>query len=171
MADVFTTMDIAASGMRAQRVRMNTVASNLANANTTRTEQGGPYRRLDPVFKAVPLREGFAGELNSALASGAYSVEVVEVRQDGSPPRLVYDPEHPDADSRGYVAMPNVNVAEEMVNMITATRSYSAAARVLETVKQMARRAIDLIRGGRRHVCCQARDFSAGAVNRSSENR
>lgn len=146
MSDVFNTMEIAASGMRAQRIRVNTVASNLANASTTRTAAGKPYQRLDPVFRAVPLRSSFSNDLRNSVNPEAYSVEVVSVRQDTAPPRLVYDPDHPDADANGYVAMPNVRVAEEMVNMITATRSYSACANVLETVKQMARRAIDLMR-------------------------
>jgi len=146
MSDVFSSMHIAASGMQAQRVRMNTVASNLANASTTRGPGGGPYQRLDPVFRAVPLREGFTSTLEEAVARRSYAVEVASVRQDTSPPRKVFDPDHPDADADGYVAMPNVRVAEEMVNMITATRSYTACANVLETVKQMARRAIDLMR-------------------------
>jgi len=146
MADIFTALSIASSGMQAQRIRVNTVASNLANASTTRTEEGGPYRRLDPVFRAVPVEESFEATLEGMIDEQSNKVEVVEVSRDPSPPRKVYDPQHPDADAEGYVLLPNINVPEEMVNMITASRSYAACANVFETIKQMARGAVDLLK-------------------------
>jgi len=140
--NLFSAMEIAASGLSAQRARMNAVASNLANARTTQTEQEGPYRRLDPVFRAVPVTERVP-EL-SGKRSPAYMVEVPEVRQDEAPPRQVYDPGHPDADEAGFVNLPNVNVVEEMVNMITASRAYEANITAMQSVRTMARSAIDL---------------------------
>ena len=102
MSDFFSAIHIAGSGMSAQRARMNVVSSNLANANTTRTAEGGPYRRKDPVFRAVPLRENFAAELDEWMGDNAHAVQVVRVIEDTTPPRRVYDPEHPDADDGGY---------------------------------------------------------------------
>src|SRR5215831_6615515 len=126
--DLFTAMDVSASGLYAERVRMNTLASNLANARTTRTPGGGPYKRLDPVFQAVPLEEKLRqlGVQTTQTQSGVYAVQVPTIRQDNGQPQMMYDPHHPDADARGFVAMPNVNVVEEMVNLITASRSYEA---------------------------------------------
>lgn len=137
MIGTFSAFEVAASGLSAERTRMNTIASNLANARTTRTEQGGPYRRLDPVFQAVPLR-GAAGPSPATL------VRVAGVRQDARDPQSVYEPGHPDADASGYVKYPNVNVVEEMVNMITASRAYEAGVTSIETVKGMARSALGI---------------------------
>jgi flagellar basal-body rod protein FlgC len=141
MLGVFSALEISASGLSAQRVRMNTISSNLANARTTRTEQGGPYRRLDPVFEAVPL-----GGLDqaSAPARGASVVRVARLAEDQRSGQLVYEPGHPDANASGYVEYPNVNVVEEMVNMITASRAYEAGVTSIESIKQMARSAIDV---------------------------
>jgi flagellar basal-body rod protein FlgC len=146
MSDFNTAMAIAGTGMAAERLRMNLVASNLANANTTRTAEGGPYRRRDAVVRAAPLEESFPGVLERLVGENASTVQVESVLLDPSPPRTVFDPDHPDADELGYVRLPNVEVAEEMVNLITATRSYAANATVLESSKQMAARAIDLMR-------------------------
>ncbi len=110
-------MEISASALTAERTRMNLIASNLANANSTRTAEGGPYRRKDAVFAAT------LDEANAKMSGG---VKVVDIVEDQSPPRLQYDPSHPDADTKGYVAYPNVNVVEEMADMITATRAYEA---------------------------------------------
>ncbi|MCG8557243.1 MAG: flagellar basal body rod protein FlgC [Proteobacteria bacterium] len=139
---LFHAMEIASTGLAAQRVRMNALASNLANARTTRTVDGGPYRRLDPVFRAVPAQTRFRDLLGDGAARSAYIVEVPEVRSDASPPQLVYDPRHPDADERGYVAFPNINIIEEMVNLITAARSYEANVTAVQSVKTMARAAL-----------------------------
>jgi flagellar basal-body rod protein FlgC len=140
MLGVFSAMEIAASGLTAERTRMNTIASNLANARTTRTEEGGPYRRLDPVFEAVELdRTG-----QSAAGAGVSLAKVARIEQDERPGMSVYEPGHPDANVEGYVQYPNVNAVEEMVNMITASRAYEAGIASLETVKRMARASIDI---------------------------
>ncbi|MCC6875058.1 MAG: flagellar basal body rod protein FlgC [Sandaracinaceae bacterium] len=140
----FSAMEIAASGLGAQRVRMNALASNLANANTTRTADGGPYRRLDPVFRAVPIAQRFVDLVQDPNAQRASMVEVPEIRQDTSAPQRVYQPNHPDADSDGFIQLPNVNVVEEMVNLITASRAYEAGVTVVQTIKGMARSAISI---------------------------
>lgn len=140
---LFSIMTIGGMGMRAQRMRMETASTNLANANTTRTPDGGPYRRLDPVFKPVSLEEdGFNGILNKNVTR--VGVEVEKVVQENSDPILIYDPSHPDANPDGYVAMPNVNVIEEMVNMMTAARSYEANMTSLTLANQMAQKALSL---------------------------
>ena len=146
--DFFKTMEITASGLNAERSRMNTIASNLANAKTTRTAEGGPYKRLDPVFQSVPLAEKFSELVGEKAAHASSLVKVESIRQDDSPPQMVYDPSHPDADPSGYVALPNVNVVQEMVNMITASRAYEAGVTVMSTVKGMARSALNIGGGG-----------------------
>lgn len=142
--DFFSAMEITSSGLGAERVRMNTIASNLANARTTRTADGGPYQRLDPVFEAVPLATRFRDLANVRAAQQASLVEVTQIRQDTSPPQQVYDPSHPDADANGYVSLPNVNVVEEMVNLITASRAYEAGVTVMQSLKGMARSALSI---------------------------
>lgn len=139
--NVFSAMEIAGSGLYAQRTRMNVLASNLANARTTQTEEGGPYRRLDPVFRAVPVADRFQGLENDR---SAYLVEVPEIRADESDPQRMYDPNHPDADEAGYVEMPNVNVVEEMVNMITAARAYESGVTLMKSLKGMAQSALSI---------------------------
>lgn len=120
-------MMISSSALTAQRTRMNLIASNLANANTTRTPEGGPYKRKDAVFAAMPLEKNdFASVLDRKMQPEAKGVEVMEIMEDHNPPRLQYDPSHPDANQQGYVAYPNINVIEEMADMISATRSYEA---------------------------------------------
>jgi flagellar basal-body rod protein FlgC len=146
--DFFKTMEITASGLNAERARMNTIASNLANAKTTRTAEGGPYKRLDPVFQSVPMSTQFADLVGEKAAQASSLVKVVTIRQDDSAPQLMYDPSHPDANEGGYVAMPNVNVVQEMVNMITASRAYEAGVTVMQTVKGMARSALNIGGGG-----------------------
>jgi flagellar basal-body rod protein FlgC len=136
---VFSAMEVAASGLSAERTRMNTIASNLANARTTRTAEGGPYKRIDPIFEAVPVNQTGATDPTSAAIT---QVRVNQVVQDQRDPQLVFDPGNPDANGEGYVRMPNVNVVEEMVNMITASRAYEAGVTSIETVKGMARSAI-----------------------------
>ncbi len=140
MLGTFSAMEVAASGLSAERSRMNTIASNLANAKTTRTEAGGPYKRIDPVFVAQPLSQSSfdATERNVQL------VKVSEIKEDTRDPMKVYEPGHPDADPTGYVSYPNVNVVEEMVNMITASRAYEAGVSSIESVKSMAQTALGL---------------------------
>ena len=142
--NLFTAMEVSASGLSAERIRMNALASNLANARTTRTAEGGPYKRLDPVFQAVPVANRFQELANDPTARAASVVEVRGVQQDQSPPQMVYDPAHPDADANGYVSLPNVNVVQEMVNMITASRAYEAGVTVMATIKGMARSALSI---------------------------
>ncbi len=139
---VFSAMEIAASGLTAERTRMNVIASNLANARTTRTEEGGPYRRLDPVFASVSLNgtapEGVGG------AAGVSAVKVQSIQADRRDPQMVYEPGHPDADANGYVRYPNINVVEEMVNIITASRAYEAGVTTIDSVKSMAKSALGI---------------------------
>jgi len=142
--NLFQAMEVASSGLAAQRVRMNALASNLANARTTRTAEGGPYKRLDPVFQAVPVSTRFQDLVGQPAARAAYMVQVQSVQQDNSPPQMMFDPDHPDADDNGYVALPNVNVVEEMVNLITASRSYEAGVTVIQSLKGMARSALSI---------------------------
>jgi len=142
--DFFTALHIGGSGLSAQRVRMNVLSSNLANSGTTRTPQGGPYRRRDPVFYASPIGYEFERLLATEMGEQVRTVSVAAIREDQEPPRLVFDPEHPDANNDGYVAMPNINVVEEMVNMITASRSYEANVSAVQTIKSMAMRALML---------------------------
>lgn len=123
---LFNLFDIAGSAMTAQSQRLNVVASNLANADSTTSSTGQPYRAKQVVFSAVPL--------NGGAAAG---VRVTKVIDDPAPMKLVYDPKHPLADAKGYVAMPNVNAVEEMVNMISASRSYQSSADVMNTAKTL----------------------------------
>jgi flagellar basal-body rod protein FlgC len=142
--NLFSAMEIIASGLCAQRTRLNLVASNLANAQTTRTPEGGPYRRRDPVFVTSPVTTRFQELRGDPLAQHASLVDVSEVAVDDTPPRMVYDPEHPDADTLGYVQMPNINVIEEMVNMMTASRAYEAGVTAMQTVRSLAEAALRL---------------------------
>ncbi len=141
--DFLTSMQIGASGLTAQRQRMDAIASNLANIETTRTPEGGPYKRKDVIFTALPL-DPFSVTLNDVLADQVRKVMVTEVVEDQSPPIMVYNPNHPDANRDGYVAMPNINLMEEMVNLINATRSFEANVQSINAAKSMALRAIDL---------------------------
>lgn len=142
--DFFRAMEITASGLNAERSRMNTLASNLANARTTRTAAGGPYKRLDPVFQAVPMAQKFRDLVSDRTAQVASTVEVKGIREDPNPPQMVYDPTHPDANGEGYIALPNISVVQEMVNMMTASRAYEAGVTVMQTVKGMARSALSI---------------------------
>jgi flagellar basal-body rod protein FlgC len=137
-------LQTSASGLSAQRLRMNLIASNLANINTTRTAQGGPYNRRDAVFQADPQTAGFKDALSRSLAKQNVQVQVSEIREDNRPPILKYEPGHPDADAEGYIALPNINVMEEMVNMISAGRSYEANVTAIRATKEMAAAAIDI---------------------------
>jgi len=133
-----------ASGLSAQRLRMNLISSNLANVNTTRTEDGGPYRRKDAVFEAKASHPDFGAQLKKSMDETNVGVEVTEIRDDDRPPILKFDPNHPDADADGFVALPNINVVEEMVNMISATRSYEANVTAIKATKDMASDAMDI---------------------------
>ncbi len=149
--NLFRSMDISASGLTAERLRLDVIADNIANANTTRTPEGGPYRRKVAVF--APREDGPA-PFAFVMVGGARGwdgvgegVRVVAVRQVSealAPFRLVYQPGHPDADERGYVRMPNVDVVKEMVDMITATRAYEANVTAMNAAKAMFARALEI---------------------------
>ncbi len=144
--DFLTGMRLSSSGMTAQRVRMNSISSNIANVNTTRTPEGGPYRRKDVLFEAIPEARNFGEVLTDQIDRNTYRVQVTDVLPDTKGPRLVYDPDHPDANKEGYVAYPNINVTEEMTNMIQATRAYEANVSAMTATKDMAMSAIDIAR-------------------------
>ena len=142
--DFFDAIDASSSGLSAQRLRMNLISGNLANVNTTRTREGGPYRRKEAIFAAQPLEESFKKVLADRQKKQLSIVKVSRVIEDSNPPVMKYDPQHPDADEKGYVAMPNINVMEEMVNMISATRGYEANVTALKAAKDMASRALEI---------------------------
>lgn len=144
MADFFSSMEISASGMTAERTRMNVASSNLANATTTETPEGGPFKRLDVVLQSTPAKGAVSGSAAGGTSPGMNAVKVGGIVQDSSAPRLEYDPGHPDANADGYVAYPNVNVVEEMVDMITASRAYEAGVTSLNTAVSMAERALSI---------------------------
>lgn len=132
---LFNVFQVSSSAMTAQSMRMNTVASNLANADSIVSSDGKPYRAKQVVFEATPM--GGAGETSQG-------VRVRQVVEDASPPRLVYDPKNPAADDKGYVAFPNVDVVEEMTNMISASRSYQTNVEVMNTAKTMMLRTLQI---------------------------
>ena len=142
--DFLTNMKISASGLAVQRKRMETISSNLANMETTRTPEGGPYRRKDVMITALPLENEFGNTFKNELGDKLNRVQVADVIEDQSEPRLVYNPKHPDANDLGYVALPNVDQMTEIVNMVTTQRSFEANITALNASKAMAIRAIDL---------------------------
>ncbi|MBD3419916.1 MAG: flagellar basal body rod protein FlgC [Chitinivibrionales bacterium] len=166
MNGIFSALRISASGLRAQRVKQNVISSNLANAETTRTLDGGPYRRQFTVFSAdadtrdVRLLNKMQGLIGASTDSQhlpippenfprderffGNGVRVAEIREDNKPPKLEYDPAHPDADLQGYVAMPNVNVVREMTDMIAATRAYEANVTAFNATKSMLMQALQM---------------------------
>ena len=144
--DFFSSMDVSSSGMAAERTRMNLISSNIANANSTRTKEGGPYKRKDPVFEAVPATSGFRTLFDADKSMALKKVEVARITEDQSPPRIQYDPTHPDADAKGNVALPNVNVIEEMVDMVSASRAYEANVTAAQAAKSMAMKTLVLLR-------------------------
>jgi flagellar basal-body rod protein FlgC len=141
--DFLTALHVSGSAMSAERTRVNLASSNLANAETTRGPDGKPYRRLDPVFRAVTMGDGSPA---GAAATAPMGVEVEKVVADNGPGRKVYSPGHPDADADGFVTFPNVNPVHEVVNLLSASRAYEASATAVETLKQMATRGLDITR-------------------------
>lgn len=146
--DFLSSMEISASALAAQRTRLNVISQNMANANTTRTAQGGPYRRQITVFKAEP----FAAHLQRSMDIPPFpngrdprrGVKVTGIYQDQTPFRKVYDPSHPDSDKAGYVLLPNVNTVTEMANLINASRSYEANVTAINASKSMAMKALEI---------------------------
>lgn len=162
---IFSSLDISASGLSVQRKRMEVTASNLANVNTTRTEEGGPYRRRSVIVREAKWRVAFrslmeknktrlaitnenhlpSAKMNTNLERQSLAgVEIAGEVRDPSPPLLKYDPQHPDADENGYVALPNINVVAEMVELISATRSYEANVTAIDAAKSMAKKALEI---------------------------
>ena len=143
--DFLNAMDISQSGLTTQRQRMNIVAMNLSHMNTTRTPDGGPYRRKVPIFETAPYFSG-ARSSRPHLANELQDCQVSQVVEDRRDFKLVYDPAHPDADQFGYVLMPNVNVVQEMVDMISAKRGYEANITAATAAQSMALKSLELIR-------------------------
>jgi flagellar basal-body rod protein FlgC len=142
----FGALDIGASALTAQRLRMDTISQNIANANTTRTENGTPYRRRVVIFEEKSQGMPFSDYLTESSKERyiGKGVKVARIAEDTSPFRKVYDPGNPDADPEGYVEMPNVDIITEMVNMISATRAYEANVTSINTTKSMAMKALEI---------------------------
>ncbi len=141
---LFSALSIGASGMAAQRARAEALTENLANAETTRTPEGGPYRRKDVVFESASVVSPFSSVFDSELQS-ANGVQVADVVTDLSAPEQRYLPGHPDADANGYVAFPHINPAEDMVDLMGASRNYEANVAAMNAVKDMIQKSIDLL--------------------------
>jgi flagellar basal-body rod protein FlgC len=146
--EITDSLAISVSALDAQRRRLNVIASNLANAQSTHSPEGGPYRRRDVVFQSAPVQTPFqrALRVSSMRMDGPNleGVKVARVVMDHKPGQAVYDPKHPDADAKGYVLMPNVNVMEEMVNMISASRAYEANVQAIGATRAMWNRALEI---------------------------
>src|SRR5579875_3395541 len=143
---LFSTLSVSASGMSAERQRAEVLVENIANADTTRTAEGGPYRRKDVVFQSQDVSSPFSSVLDSQLGGSEEGVAVSQVVVDNSDPDRRYMPGHPDADKDGYVAFPKVNPAQDMVDLMGAQRSYQANVAAIGAVKDMIQRSIDLFR-------------------------
>ena len=142
--DLLKSMKISSSGLSANRKRLEAISSNIANAQTTRTAEGGPYRRKEVVFGSEPARESFSEILEGELDATSQTVHATEVVSTNDPPVLKYDPTHPDANDEGYVAMPRINTMKEMVDMISAQRAYEANVSAINTTKSMFNKALEI---------------------------
>lgn len=140
---LFSSLQVSASGMAAQRTRAEMLVENMANTETTRTPEGGPYRRKDVVFASQVQASPFSAAFQNELSEG---VNVADIITDSRAPELRYMPGHPDADANGYVAFPNMNPAEEMVNLMNAHRSYEGNVAAISAVKDMIARSVDILR-------------------------
>jgi flagellar basal-body rod protein FlgC len=143
---LFSAISVSASGMDAQRTRAELLVENLANAETTRTPEGGPYRRKDAVFTTQSAQSPFQSVFESQLQSDATGVAVSEIAVDDRAPEMHYLPGHPDADASGYVAFPHINPAEDMVDLMSASRGYQANVTAISSVKDMIQRSLDIFR-------------------------
>ena len=139
---MFSSLKISATGLTAQRLRMSVIANNIANIETTRTPEGEPYCRQFTVFRPILSNENVS--LTNQGRTIGHGVEVAAIVEDALPPRLVYEPGHPDANEEGYVALPNIDPVREMVDMISATRAYEANVAAINATKTMAMRALDI---------------------------
>ncbi|HUA87386.1 MAG TPA: flagellar basal body rod protein FlgC [Bryobacteraceae bacterium] len=140
---LFGSMQVSASGMAAQRTRAEMLVENMANSETTHTPEGGPYKRKDVVFSSEPQTSPFSAVFQNEVGEG---VTVSDITEDQSAPQMRYMPGHPDANAKGYVAFPNMNPAEDMVDLLSATRSYEANVAAIASVKDMISRSIDIMR-------------------------
>ena len=143
---LFSSIAVSASGMSAQRARTEVLVENLANSETTRTPEGGPYRRKDVGFAEDGSLGSFASAFDSALGSAPTGVMVSEIAVDQSAPEMRYQPGHPDADKDGYVAYPKINPAEDMVDLLGASRGYEANVAAISAVKDMINKSLDLFK-------------------------
>jgi len=146
MSSLFSSMDVSASGMSAERTRAEILVENLANADTTRTAEGGPYKRKDVVFQSGEVGSSFSTILGDQMEQGGTGVQVSQVITDPRPPDMRYMPGHPDADKDGFVAFPRVDPAEDMVDLLGTSRSYQANVAAVSAIKDMIQRSIDLFR-------------------------
>lgn len=144
---LFDAMNISASGLTAQRLRMDVTSANLANAQTTRTPEGGPYKRQDVILQESSGSDTFAGSLAGAMGSNdsPAGVEVAAIVDDTTPTKKVYEPTNPEADKQGYVVMPNINPVSEMTDLIDASRSYQANVTAMQTTKTVFSKTIELL--------------------------
>lgn len=142
--DLLKSMRISSSGLSANLKRVEVANSNIANAQTTRTAEGGPYRRKQAVLGSEPARDNFADVLEGEIDAQAQTVHVTEVVASNEPPILKFDPNHPDADEKGYVAMPNISTMKEMADLVSAQRAYEANITTLNTTKSMAMKALEI---------------------------
>ena len=142
----FNSINVAASGLTAQRLRMDVIAENIANVNTTRTADGGPYQRRTVIFEEAPgVGRPFGSVFNNAVDNRrSTGVRVSRIVSDPTPGMLAFDPTHPDADEEGYVRMPNINIVEEMVNMISASRSYEANITSMSSFRSITQRTLEI---------------------------
>jgi flagellar basal-body rod protein FlgC len=138
--DLITSFKICGSGLAAQRAKLDVVTSNLANVSTTRTPEGGPYRKKTVALSA----ENVEGNFDSAIKEAVKSVKVDEVKEDPNGVKMVYDPTHPDADAKGFVAMPNINIMTEMADMIAASRAFEACVTAFDSTKSMALKTLEI---------------------------
>jgi flagellar basal-body rod protein FlgC len=147
---LFDGLEISASGLTAERLRMDVTAENLANAQTTRGADGNPYRRKEVTLAAVPGNGGFGAQLSKAMGGGSGvasgGVQASAITEDATDGKLVYDPSHPDADEQGYVRMPNVDTVTEMVDLIDAQRAYEANVTAMSASKQMFAKTLEILR-------------------------
>jgi len=143
---LFSVLSVSASGMAAQRTRAELLVQNLANSETTRTPEGGPYKRRDAVFQSAPQTSPFSAIFQTEMTDGVNGAEVADVVEDPSEGEKRYEPGHPDADKDGYVAFPNVNPAEDMVDLLSAQRGYQANVAAMTAIKDMIQHSIDLLK-------------------------
>lgn len=143
---LFSLLSVSSSGMAAQRTRAEFLVQNMANSETTRTPEGGPYRRKDVVFSSEPQTSAFSAVFQTEMESGAMGVRVADVVEDARPAQRRYIPGHPDADKDGYVSFPDMNPAEDMVDLLSAARGYQGNVAAIAAIKDMINRSIDLLR-------------------------